>query len=691
MIVFYRSNPIWMTSLIIFLCSLFVVTGAFANSDILNFTLLYSGDEQGLLTAHGCDQQIGGLDHRYTLIKSLYDKRANVLNLHTGNIIVQFDSNSELIYQIALEALSVISYDVVSLGPGDLCLPVDSLKALHANHPEIPFVCANLEEKNALAFVPYIVSQVPFDTVKSVKIAVVGLIEKEYEFEIKAYNPSLSVTEPGMALTNIKDELERKSDFVVVLFHAPIEKAQKLAQTFSWLDVIIVSQDEQTIAFTEELGKKNNTPIIVGKTIIVTSAPKGESVGVLDIGFDQERQIISSKNQLIEVSEQIKPSSELSQLLVFYEELVEDDGLDSETAVPDDRAVHLVYFYKRGCDKCAKATKILKRLREKHPEVVIEKKNVKENQQLLEAMGEFYNIPEAKRLTTPAVFIGDTYFLEHLDEARLESVIQKYLKTGVASQLSQAEATIGDAKKKIVARFRSFGTLTVAGAGLLDGINPCAFATIVFFISYLSLVGRKRKEILMTGAAFTSAVFVTYFLLGIGTLKFLEYLNSFSLVAKIVYLAAAIATFTLAILSLYDAYKAKMGKVKEIKLQLPRSLKRSIHKVIRERTRTSGVILGALVIGFAISALELVCTGQVYLPTITFVAGIEGMRIHALSYLLLYNLMFIVPLLVIFFFVYWGTTSVELGGILQRHLVGVKIGTGMLLLGLGIWLLLGVI
>ena len=82
-------------------------------------------------------------------------------------------------------------------------------------------------------------------------------------------------------------------------------------------------------------------------------------------------------------------------------------------------------------------------------------------------------------------------------------------------------------------------------------------------------------------------------------------------------------------------------------------------------------------IGFAISALELVCTDQVYLPTITFVMGVEEMRRHALSYLLLYNLAFVAPLLVVFALVHWGTTSLQLGGVL--------------LFGLGIWLLLGVV
>ena len=108
-----------------------------------------------------------------------------------------------------------------------------------------------------------------------------------------------------------------------------------------------------------------------------------------------------------------------------------------------------------------------------------------------------------------------------------------------------------------------------------------------------------------------------------------------------------------------------------------------------QETRPLGVIIGALVIGFAISALELVCTGQVYLPTITFVIGVEGMRVNALTYLILYNLMFVTPLLVVFGFVYWGTTSVQLGGVLQRHLMPVKVGTGVLLLTFGAWLLLG--
>ncbi len=100
------------------------------------------------------------------------------------------------------------------------------------------------------------------------------------------------------------------------------------------------------------------------------------------------------------------------------------------------------------------------------------------------------------------------------------------------------------------------------------------------------------------------------------------------------------------------------------------------------------LIAGALAIGLTISTLELVCTGQVCLPTLTFIAGVPGMRLHAFSYLVLYNVMFVLPLLHYWWCpMYWGATSMQLGGVLQRHLVTVKLGTGMLLSGLGIWLL----
>ena len=644
-------------------------------------TLVYSGEEQGLLGLHGCGaEQVGGLARRHTVIKSLREEHPHALNLHAGNILDSANPNNELICQIALESLSGMDYDAVCVGPQDLSLPTDTLSALYGNHPDLPIICTNLSVSSPTPFAPYIIRS----TTPQIEVAVINLISQSYQAEITAYNPSITLSKPTEALEALSKEITDKSDIVVGVFHGKEDEARTLAQKAPWLSVLIHAKNESSEVVTD-------IPIVVGNTTIVTNPNKGEAVGVLEVGLDASQQVISRQNRHVPVSERITPDADLEMLLALYDDLTEDSEFDGQESSPDDRAIYVTYFHKRGCQKCARASQILKRFKTKYPQIVVEMNYAKESRELLEAMGALYEVPEVKRLTTPAVFIGDEYLLDELNEQRLEAVIQKYLQTGVASRLPQAEAKTGEASDEIVQRFNAFGTLAVVGAGLLDGINPCAFATIVFFISYMSLVGRGRKEMLAAGGAFATAVFVTYLLLGLGLLKFLSFLNEFSVVAKCVYLLAAIGTFALAFLSLYDAYKAKQGKVKEITLQLPKSLKQRIHKVIREQTRTSGVIIGALVIGFAISALELVCTGQVYLPTITFVMGVEGMRAHALAYLVLYNLMFIVPLLVVFGCVYWGTTSMQLGGVLQRHLMPVKLGTGLLLLGLGIWLILGVI
>ena len=96
-----------------------------------------------------------------------------------------------------------------------------------------------------------------------------------------------------------------------------------------------------------------------------------------------------------------------------------------------------------------------------------------------------------------------------------------------------------------------------------------------------------------------------------------------------------------------------------------------------------GTILGAFVAGVIISLLELACTGQVYLPTIVYVASLEGMKLHGFFYLLLYNLAFILPLIIVFAFAYFGATSKILTKIMNRHLATVELITAIFFFFLG--------
>ena len=115
----------------------------------------------------------------------------------------------------------------------------------------------------------------------------------------------------------------------------------------------------------------------------------------------------------------------------------------------------------------------------------------------------------------------------------------------------------------------SLSLIPVMFAGLLDGINPCAFATIIFLISYLNYLQKSKRTILLTGIFYTSSVFITYLLIGLGFLKGITAIPAFHKIAFYVNIIIALFTFFLAFLSLKDYLLARKGRFNEMALQLP--------------------------------------------------------------------------------------------------------------------------
>ena len=137
--------------------------------------------------------------------------------------------------------------------------------------------------------------------------------------------------------------------------------------------------------------------------------------------------------------------------------------------------------------------------------------------------------------------------------------------------------------------------------------------------------------------------------------------------------------------SLLDAIRyIRTGSVKKVTLGLPRPIKQRIHKVIRSGLSARGLLVGSVGVGIVVALLESLCTGQVYLPTLMFVSRAPGLRTAAVSYLLLYNLMFILPLVGIIVLGYFGVRSESLGNFLGRHLAGFKLAMAGLFAGLGV-------
>ena len=232
----------------------------------------------------------------------------------------------------------------------------------------------------------------------------------------------------------------------------------------------------------------------------------------------------------------------------------------------------------------------------------------------------------------------------------------------------------------------TIAVLPVILAGLLDGVNPCAFTTLIFLLSALSVAGRSRRETLVIGLFFTVTVFVTYYLIGLGFFRIIRIADSFSLVSRAIRWVLFGVLLLFSGLSIYDYVKIKRGRATEILLQLPDGVKRRMHSSIRSYSKSAALAGSSIVMGFLISVFELGCTGQIYFPTITYIIQ-TGSSAEGYGFLALYNLAFILPLAAVFVVVYFGTTSKKVTRLFQSNLAVIKLLTALLFIGFAVLML----
>jgi cytochrome c biogenesis protein CcdA len=301
---------------------------------------------------------------------------------------------------------------------------------------------------------------------------------------------------------------------------------------------------------------------------------------------------------------------------------VEPCGPEDAAACEGPAPIWGAYFYEVGCQECSRAEYDIRYVQSKYPQVLVEEYNVQEDAALAEWLGARAGVPERQRLATPAFFVGDAYLIgTDITAGALLTLAEEYALTGV--ERVWADFNPQEAEQTIVERFKSFGVLTVAFAGLVDGLNPCAFATLVFFVSYLTLSGRKGREILAVGAAFTLGVFLAYLAVGLGFYKVLDLMGDLlTTLGRWVYGLTGLLCAVLAVFSFLDFLKARRGEIGDMSLNLPHSLRMRINAVIRRGRGSQAFVAGSFITGIVVSFLELACTGQVYLPTIIFVVAL---------------------------------------------------------------------
>ncbi len=179
----------------------------------------------------------------------------------------------------------------------------------------------------------------------------------------------------------------------------------------------------------------------------------------------------------------------------------------------------------------------------------------------------------------------------------------------------------------------------VLTSGFVDSFNPCAISLLLIYISLMFTLKKDRKDIMAFAAAYIISIYVTYFLIGVSGLKLLDFMRAASLpmpnlVAKI----GAGLVFFFGVMNIKEYFFPGSP----FSIRIPLKVRGYVSKYAYEATITS-----AIVVGFLIGVYEFPCSGAIYLAIISLIHTKVNF-FTGISYLLLYNLMFVLPLLAIF-------------------------------------------
>ncbi len=347
---------------------------------------------------------------------------------------------------------------------------------------------------------------------------------------------------------------------------------------------------------------------------------------------------------------------------------------------PASYSTEVVFFYGDGCSHCARIEQLLEKIECDYPQLEVVRYRIADSNShdLLDKLLSAY---KAKLGAVPMVFVGGVAMVSNTFygasespitltgracEIRLGQLIVEAVDCHAPSPLARVEQGSGS----------TFGkTLTIPAvvlAAAADSVNPCTFAVLVLLLGALLVAGRKGR-ILQAGLAFISAIYISYLLMGIGIFSAIQ---AAGIQRPFIMVVSCLAM----LVGLWNA-KDYFAYGKWFTIEVPSRWRPLVKRI------TSSVVSvpGVFAVGVLDSLFLLPCSSGPYIAILAMLSNTTT-RSHAMGLLLLYNLIFVLPLLIIMFAVNYGYTttaraerwrSTRLG---KLHLIS---GISMFLLGAG--------
>ncbi len=215
---------------------------------------------------------------------------------------------------------------------------------------------------------------------------------------------------------------------------------------------------------------------------------------------------------------------------------------------------------------------------------------------------------------------------------------------------------------------------TVLVTAAIDSINPCAIGVLILMVSVVLGAGKSTKRLLMIGGVYIASVFTVYLLAGLGLMYY------FTTLPLYITQYIAISVGSLVIIAGLIEIKDFFWYGRWFSFSIPAPFAKKLHKFASNSTIPGVILLGAFV-----SAVELPCTGAPYLAIITLLS--QYFDFTAFLMLVLYNIIFVLPLIVILIMVALGIRLYHIKKWKQENRGAMRLFIGVILIAMG-WMLM---
>lgn len=334
----------------------------------------------------------------------------------------------------------------------------------------------------------------------------------------------------------------------------------------------------------------------------------------------------------------------------------------------------LLLFTTNACEDCESVKQWIAEQGMSLECTILEANIIEENcLNALKAVFQQYEVPEEEQ-KVPAAFYGSQYVIQkdNIIQIQKEDLHIEQNNKEMIQMLSAVQKRLDEGMEP-----EKMNILTLAGAGLLAGFNPCSISMLLML---LSLLISEKASVWKNGLMYLVGKYVAYFSIGLAIFMTASQISDQAMekAGNVIQIVMAILFSVAAVFYIVDAVKIFKQDYGKIRTQLPVGLRRMNHKLIRKVSSATGVLQPLLILGLgiAISFGEFFCTGQIYMASITYLLKDQASEVWIPF--LVYTTAMSIPAIAMIILIQKTRNTNAVSDFMFRHLGAIKIGNAVL-------------